>query len=112
MNVRVDDHPEPLRELERLAVLTNAYRHINVPLERLARGDYQGALEYARIMSDAAPADPNLQMRLGLTLLAAGQTEGREILAGLAARNDKWVILMRRTLQRYGIDQTALGQLE
>ena len=112
VNVRVDDHPEPLRELERLAVLTNAYRHINVPLERLACGDYQGALEYARIMSDAAPADPNLQMRLGLTLLAAGQTEGREILAGLAARNDKWVILMRRTLQRYGIDQTALGQLE
>ena len=111
VNVRVDDHPEPLRELERLAVLTNAYRHINVPLERLACGDYQGALEYARIMSDAAPADPNLQMRLGLTLLAAGQPEGREILAGLAARNDKWVILMRRTLQRYGIDQTALGQL-
>lgn len=111
VNVRVDDHPEPLRELERLAVLTNAYRHINVPLERLACGDYQGALEYARIMSDAAPADPNLQMRLGLTLLAAGQPEGREILAGLAARNDKWVTLMRRTLQRYGIDQTALGQL-
>jgi uncharacterized Ntn-hydrolase superfamily protein len=111
VNVRVDDHPEPLRDLERLAVLTNAYRHINVPLERLACGDYQGALESARIMSDAAPADPNLQMRLGLTLLAAGQPEGREILAGLAARNDKWVILMRRTLQRYGIDQAALGQL-
>jgi uncharacterized Ntn-hydrolase superfamily protein len=111
VNVRVDDHPEPLRELRRLAELTNAYRNNNVPFERLARGDYQGAVESARIMSDMAPADPNLQMRLGLALLAAGQPEGRKILAGLAARNDKWVVLMHRTLQRYGIDQAALGQL-
>jgi uncharacterized Ntn-hydrolase superfamily protein len=111
VNVRVDDHPEPLRELGRLAGLTNVYRHVNVPLERLACGDYQGALESARGMSDAAPADPNLQMRLGLALLAAGQPEGRKILAGLAARNDKWVVLMRRTLQRYGIDPAPLERL-
>jgi uncharacterized Ntn-hydrolase superfamily protein len=104
VNVRVDDHSEPLRELGRLAELTSVYRHINVPFERIACGDYQGALESARTMSDAAPDDPNLQMRLGLALLAAGQSEGGKILAGLAAKNDKWVILMRRTLQRYGID--------
>jgi uncharacterized Ntn-hydrolase superfamily protein len=110
VNVRVDDHSEPLRELGRLAELTSVYRHINVPFERIACGDYQGALESARIMSDAAPDDPNLQMRLGLALLATGQSEGRKILAGLAAKNDKWVILMRRTLQRYGIDPSVLGQ--
>lgn len=111
VNVRVDDHPEPLRELGRLAELTSVYRHMNVPLERIASGDYEGALESARMMSDTAPADPNLQMRLGLSLLAAGEPEGGKILAGLAAKNDKWEILMRRTLQRYGIDPSALSQL-
>lgn len=111
VNVRLDDHPEPLRELRRLAELTDAYRHVNVPLERIARGDYQGAIESARVMSEMAPADPNLQMRLGLALIAAGQPEGRKILAGLVARNDRWVVLMHRTLQRYGIDGAALGQL-
>jgi hypothetical protein len=87
------------------------YRHINEPLELIASGDYEGALESARMMSDAAPGDPNLQMRLGLSLLAAGEPEGRTILLRLAARNDKWVILMRRTFQRYGIDPSALSQL-
>jgi len=111
VNVRVDDHPEPLRELGRLAELTNVYRQINVPLDRLACGDYQGALEAARKLCDAAPADPNLQMRLGMALTATGQPEGREILAGLAAKNDKWTVLMRRTLQRYGIDPATVGQL-
>jgi uncharacterized Ntn-hydrolase superfamily protein len=111
VNVRVDDHPEPLRELGRLAELTSVYRHINEPLELIASGDYEGALESARMMSDAAPGDPNLQMRLGLSLLAAGEPEGRTILLRLAARNDKWVILMRRTFQRYGIDPSALSQL-
>jgi hypothetical protein len=68
-------------------------------------------VESARRASDAAPADPNLQMLLGLSLLAAGEPEGREILTGLAAKNAKWIALMRRSLERYGIDPAVLGQL-
>ena len=111
VNVRVDDHPEPLQELGRLAELTRAYRHINDPIEQLACGDSLGAIASARLLIDAAPADPNVQMRLGLALLAAGQPEGRKILAGLVGKNGKWVILMRRTLQRYGIDPGSLGDI-
>jgi predicted Zn-dependent protease len=112
IDVRVDDHPEPLRELRRLVELATSYRFINLPFVRLASGDRQGALEAARRLLDAAPSDPNVQMRLGMALLAVGEPEGRTILSDLVAKNEKWAIYMRRSLQRFGIDPAPLlGQL-
>lgn len=108
VDVRVDDHPEPLRELRRLMELATSYRFINVPFVRLVAGDPHGALEAARRLLNAAPADPNVQMRLGIVLLAAGEPEGRTILSGLVAKNEKWAIYMRRSLQYFGIDPAPL----
>ena len=43
VDVRVDDHPEPLRELRRLVELTRVYQEFNMTLARLAAGDHDGA---------------------------------------------------------------------
>ena len=47
-DLRVDDHPEPLRELRRLVRLQRAYNHMNAGDAAVERKDNEGALrEYA-----------------------------------------------------------------
>ncbi len=104
VDVRVDDHPEPLTELRRLAGLSRAYRRYNVPLERIAGGDQVGAVEAARQLCAQLPDDPNARMRLGLTLAAGGKPEGCEILIAMADQSDKWLAYVRALCLRYDID--------
>jgi uncharacterized Ntn-hydrolase superfamily protein len=111
VDARVDDHAEPLRELRRLVELADVYRQFNATLTLLAAGDHQGAVDAARELCRAIPTDLNAQMRLGLVLLAAGDAEGRTILGDLAARNERWLVYARRSLERHGLDPTPiLGQ--
>jgi uncharacterized Ntn-hydrolase superfamily protein len=59
-DVRVDDNPDPLKELRRLAVLQRAYNHMNAGDLAVERKDTQGALrEYS---AAAALAPGNLEM--------------------------------------------------
>jgi hypothetical protein len=104
VNVRVDDHPEPLAELRQLAGLTRVYSNCNVPLERLAGGDRAGAVESARELCSRLPEDSNVRMRLGFTLAARGDPEGTEILAAMAKQSDKWLACVRGLCLRYHID--------
>src|ERR671920_1829182 len=47
-DLRVDDHPEPLRELRRLVRLQRAYNHMNAGDAAVERKDNEGALrEYS-----------------------------------------------------------------
>jgi uncharacterized Ntn-hydrolase superfamily protein len=104
VNVRVDDHPDPLRELRRLAELSRVYRTSNVALERLAAGDHAGAVEAARELSACLPEDPNVRLRLGLTLAAGGDPAGAEILVGMVEQSDRWLAYARALCLRYEID--------
>ena len=59
-DLRVDDHPEPLKELRRLVVLQRAYNHMNAGDLAVERKDSQGALrEYS---AAAALAPGNVEM--------------------------------------------------
>lgn len=104
VSVRVDDHPEPLAELRRLAGLSQVYRNYNVPLERLAAGDHAGAVEAARELWSGAVGDLNGRMRLDLTLAAGGDPEGAEILAAMAERSGKWLAYASALCLQYRID--------
>jgi uncharacterized Ntn-hydrolase superfamily protein len=54
-NLRVDDHPEPLRELRRLVALQRAYNHMNAGDLATEHNDNEGALrEYAAAETIAA----------------------------------------------------------
>jgi uncharacterized Ntn-hydrolase superfamily protein len=104
VNVRVDDHPDPLGELRRLAELSRIYRRCNVPLERLAGGDHAGAVEAARELSSRLPDDPNVRVRLGLALATGGDPDGAKILAAMAKQSDRWLAYTRALCLRYQID--------
>lgn len=104
VDVRVDDHSEPLGELRRLVGLARAYRTCNVPLARLAAGDHVGAVEAARELCSSLGGNLNARLRLGLVLAAAGDPEGAEILDAMAEQSDKWVAYARLLCLRYDID--------
>ncbi|HXG91525.1 MAG TPA: DUF1028 domain-containing protein [Blastocatellia bacterium] len=57
-DLRIDDHPEPLKELRRLVTLQRAYNHMNAGDAAVERGDNERALaEYgaaARLVPDSA----------------------------------------------------------
>lgn len=44
-DLRLEDHPEPLVELDRLLTVARAYRHMNEGDERVTRGEIEAALE-------------------------------------------------------------------
>ncbi len=108
VNVRVDDDPEPLGELRRLAGLTRAYRFANLSMERLAADDHAGAVDAARQLCAHVVNDPNARMRLGLVLVAAGDPEGAEILSEMARQNDKWLAYVRSLCIFYEIDHESI----
>jgi uncharacterized Ntn-hydrolase superfamily protein len=59
-DLRVDDHPEPLKELRRLLVLQRAYNHMNAGDDAVTRSDHKQALtDYA---AAAKLAPDNLEM--------------------------------------------------
>lgn len=104
VDVRVDDHPEPLTELRRLTGLSRAYRLYSVPLQRIADGDHVGAVEAARELCARQPGDLNARVRLGLALAASGDPEGGEILVAMADESDKWLAYVRALCLRHHID--------
>ncbi len=108
VNVRVDDDPQPLHELRRLAELSKAYGQSNVPLERLSAGDVPGALDEARSLSPILGGDPNFRLRLALTLTAAGDPEGSQVLAALVEQSDRWLAYARGLCRRHDIDPDPL----
>jgi uncharacterized Ntn-hydrolase superfamily protein len=108
VEARVDDDPEPLAELRRLTAMSRLYRKANVSLERLAAGDHAGAVETARAVCSGLPDDPNVRLRLGMTLATAGDPEGGAILRAMVERSDQWLSYARSLCLRYDIDTTPI----
>jgi uncharacterized Ntn-hydrolase superfamily protein len=64
-DLRVDDHPEPLKELRRLVTVNRAYNHMNAGDLAVERKDNEAALrEYAAAEKLAAAAEGIPQSRL------------------------------------------------
>jgi uncharacterized Ntn-hydrolase superfamily protein len=97
VEMRVEDHPEPLVELRRLVELRLAYRRANDAGEQLARGDAEGAFaELAAALADA-PDDRNLVFGALLTHAGAGRIHEATALARrLGAVHDGWSELIAR----------------
>jgi uncharacterized Ntn-hydrolase superfamily protein len=76
VDVRVDDHPEPLRELERLLDLADAYAIASEGDELVGQGRHAEAGERYRLASERAPGNHELLFWSGLATARAGDLEG------------------------------------
>jgi uncharacterized Ntn-hydrolase superfamily protein len=97
VDLRVEDHPDPVAELRRLAELRRTYLRVEVGDELAAAGDVEGALaEYAAAHAEQ-PENAELAFWHGAALAANGrEDEARELLELAYADRDGWRELLRR----------------
>ena len=74
-DLRVEDSPEPLVELERLLGVARAYRHMNEGDERVTEGDIDGAVEEYRKAEQLLPGESEPVFWHAVTLASAGRVE-------------------------------------
>jgi uncharacterized Ntn-hydrolase superfamily protein len=97
LDLRVEDHHNPLTELERLLSIHQAYRHADAGDAAMEAGDVRGALEEFRAAEDLQPDNLELHYWHGVNLLNAGRVdEGIAILAEVVSRNRNWLELTLR----------------
>ena len=97
IDLRVDDHPDPVGELRRLLGLRRAYERVEVGDELAAGGDVEGALaEYAAAHA-AHPGNAEFAFWHGVALAANGREhEARDLLERAYRESDGWRELLRR----------------
>jgi uncharacterized Ntn-hydrolase superfamily protein len=97
VDLRVDDHPEPLRELRRLHEVHAAYTHIDSGDELAAAGDVEGALAEYAAAHRKQPGNMELAFWHGVALAAAGrEDDARPLLERAFDDHAGWRELLRR----------------
>jgi uncharacterized Ntn-hydrolase superfamily protein len=99
-DLRVEDHPEPLRELRRLTELQRAYQHLNAGDEHVTEGDIEAAMaEYQAAMERVRDEATNGEAPfwVGITLASVGQLdEALPYLVRAYAQDPRWAELVTR----------------
>jgi len=96
-NLRVDDHPQPLSELERLLDVEYAYALMNQGDALIAKGNYVAAKEKYTKAANLAPNIEELPFWEAVTLTEIGEIEqALPIFKKVFSRNRNWIILVQR----------------
>ncbi|HEX7071492.1 MAG TPA: DUF1028 domain-containing protein [Rhodothermales bacterium] len=99
-DLRVEDHPEPVKELKRLVRLQRAYLKMNEGDERMSRGDLEEALlsyqEALAIVPDSA-TNGEVAFWVGAALASVGrEREAIPYLRRAYHEDDRWAETLRR----------------
>ncbi|MHB1837648.1 MAG: DUF1028 domain-containing protein, partial [Solirubrobacteraceae bacterium] len=96
-SLRVEDHPEPLDELERLVRLDDAYRLAGEGDEELAAGRHEQAASLFVRACELAPECDELRFWAGLGLVQIGEVEpGLAHVRSAISEHEGWDELLRR----------------
>lgn len=74
-DLRIEDHPEPIRELRRLLGVARAYRHMNEGDERVTDGEIDAAVEEYRQAERLLPGESEPVFWHAVTLAGVGRVE-------------------------------------
>lgn len=97
IELRVEDHPEPLAELTRLVEVKRAYDRMNRGDELMASEDMDGATREYVAAQEAVPDNMEFTFWRGVTLATQGKVdEARELIGRTDASPGEWTELLRR----------------
>jgi uncharacterized Ntn-hydrolase superfamily protein len=97
IDLRVEDHGDPVNELRRLLALRRAYARVEVADELAAAGETEGALEEYAAAHAEQPDNAELAFWHGIALAASGrEAEARAPLEQAYEEGDGWRELLRR----------------
>jgi uncharacterized Ntn-hydrolase superfamily protein len=96
-DIRVDDAPEPLREIRRLVSVARAYIHQGRAQNALERGDSAAMNREFETASRLIGDNPEMRFWHAIALLGTGDVDdGLAILREVAARDRNWITLALR----------------
>jgi uncharacterized Ntn-hydrolase superfamily protein len=97
MDLRVEDHPDPLGELRRLLNLRRAYQRVDVGDQLAAAGDVEGSLAEYEAAHRSQPDNLELAFWHGVALAASGREEdAAPILRRAFSAHGGWIELLKR----------------
>ncbi|GIU98715.1 MAG: hypothetical protein KatS3mg014_0331 [Actinomycetota bacterium] len=97
VDLRVDDHPDPLPELRRLLTLQRAYDRLERAEELELAGDVDGALAERRAAMGMVPDNPEIAFWTAVSLAVHDRLdEARAALAVALPADPGWAELLRR----------------
>lgn len=100
VDLRVDDHPEPLPELRRLLTIRRAY-DADLEADHLDEGGDSAAAKRKRVEAlELAPDNIELRFWAGIAMSQAGETEqGAKLVAEAIASDGRWDEVINRLVQ-------------
>ena len=97
MDLRVEDHPDPLGELRRLLSLRRAYERVDVGDQLAAAGDVEGSLAEYEAAHRSQPDNLELAFWHGVALAASGrEDDAAPILRRAFESHSGWIELLKR----------------
>ncbi|HAF61859.1 MAG TPA: Zn-dependent protease [Anaerolineaceae bacterium] len=97
IDLRVDDHEEPLVELARLLYIDRAYGFMNAGDELLSKGDLEGAMQQYTQGAQLAPHIDELPFWQAATLAENGHLEeALPIFNAVFKANPDWAVVLQR----------------
>ena len=112
MDLRVEDHLQPVEELRRLVRLERAYEFENLGDEAMAEGDLAAAMEAYGEAAKLAPDNLELAFWQGVSLINVGRDdEGISIIRSVVERDPNWKELLGR-LPKSGLLRVDAARLE
>jgi uncharacterized Ntn-hydrolase superfamily protein len=96
-DLRIEDHADPVGELERVVGLQRAYEHMNRFDQLQDAGDAQGAWAEVEAAEMMAPDNPEIAFWKALALAEVGrEDEARTLLGRIRSESPNWDELLRR----------------
>ncbi len=99
-DLRVDDHPEPLRELRRLVMLQRAYHHMNAGDVAMEKKDNEAALREYGVAAKLAPDNLEMVFWHAVALVNMGRVEDSlPLFRRVFAADPNWATLAPRLVK-------------
>jgi uncharacterized Ntn-hydrolase superfamily protein len=110
VDMRVEDHPDPIGELQRLLVVHRAYAHLARGDDALERGEIDRALSEYRAAADMAPDNPEMIYWHAVALSVGGRMdEALPLFRQVFATEPRWIELTRQLHKSRLIPNTEDG---
>lgn len=95
VELRIEDHPQPVTELQRLLQIHRAYEYMNRGDEAMERSDVAGALESYRMAEALYPDNPEMKFWHAVSLANAGQvTAALPMFREIFSQDQLWATLV------------------
>jgi uncharacterized Ntn-hydrolase superfamily protein len=97
VDLRVDDHPEPLRELRRLLNVARSYEHANAGDAAMEKNDFEKAMKEYRVAMKLAGDNVEIAFWSALTLASKGRVKAAvPIFKKVFLADCNWVQVLKR----------------